>query len=172
MDIPKNGPVVIKLNDSQIEYCKRLAKDRSKSANWHAKKESAERGVLIEFAFQFFHESFASQFNGRVMSQGDGGVDYFTPRNNGIDIKGSFEDARWMLVNGYTHRNPSADMYVFGRWFADSKAVSFDGWILESDFKKIAKKDPFNKHNDSYGCWASSLQPMGVLHGSIQNSLL
>ena len=172
MDIGSNGPFVVDVSDDHIEYCKRLAKDRSSSAGWRADPAAGERGVIVEFAFQEFHECFRGQFNGRIMARGDGGVDYFTPLNNGIDVKGSLPESRWLLINGHTVRNPSSDIFVFGRWFADSARVTFDGWILESEFQKIAKKDPFNKKSDNYGCWASSLQPMEVLRGSISRSLL
>lgn len=106
------------------------------------------------------------------MPKGDGGIDYFTPINNGIDVKGSHSESRWLVIQDYMVKNPSADIYVFGRWFPKIRATLFDGWILEEEFQRIAKKDPFNKGQLHYGCWVSSLQPMEVLRGSISKALL
>lgn len=162
-----NRPIEVRLSDSQMEYCSRVSTDRRKGKTWHSGTSSNDMlGTIVEFAFQFVHEQFKDEFNGKILSGGDGGVDYFTKLGTAIDVKGSGENARWMYISDRQIRDCATDMFVFGRWMGNH--VLFDGWMTVNDFVDIAR---FFDNKNIYGCWVSSLQNMEIFNGALDRSL-
>jgi len=153
------------LDERQLEYCKRVATDRRKpGSKWDPHGETSMRdadllGTCVEYAFQFVHSIFYDTFNGKIFAGGDGGFDFTTPQGTTIDVKGTKETSRWMIVPERQITKDACDVYVLGRYVPQDNVVRFDGWISKKDFKLIMKHRPISAHT-GYGCWISSLQPI------------